>query len=116
MKSILGAAGFTDVSFQSLHEPISFGPDQDDAFDFVSGLTGWMREGLDDEARESALATLRTTIAEHTGDHGVTYQSATWIIQAGSALIFPQPDGLAKFPRGAHCNREPHPTVATLSE
>ena len=84
MKSILGEAGFTDVSFQSLHEPISFGPDQDDAFDFVSGLTGWMREGLDDEARESALATLRTTIAQHVGDHGVTYQSATWIIQAGA--------------------------------
>jgi len=83
VKSILGEAGFTDVSFQSLHEPISFGPDQDDAFDFVSGLTGWMREGLDDDAAESALATLRTTIAQHTGDHGVTYLSATWIIQAG---------------------------------
>lgn len=81
-RSILGKAGFTDVSFQSLHEPISFGPDQDDAFDFVSGLTSWMREGLEDDARDSALATLRATIAQHTGAQGVTYQSATWIIQA----------------------------------
>jgi SAM-dependent methyltransferase len=82
VQRILGEAGFTNVSFQSVHEPISFGPGQDDAFDFVSGLTGWMREGLDDDARESALATLRKTIAEHTGDDGVRYRSATWIIQA----------------------------------
>ena len=59
-----------------------FGPDADDAFDFVSELTGWMRDGLDDEDRDAALAALRTTIADHTGDDGVTYQSATWIIQA----------------------------------
>ena len=82
VRAILGAAGFTDISFESLHEPMSFGPDADDAFDFVSELTGWMRNGLDDEDRDAALAALRTTIAEHTGDDGVTYQSATWIIQA----------------------------------
>ena len=82
VRAILGAAGFTDVSFESLHEPMSFGPDPDDAFDFVSELTGWMRNGLDEADRDAALAALRTTIAEHTGDDGVTYQSATWIIQA----------------------------------
>jgi SAM-dependent methyltransferase len=82
VRAILGAAGFTDISFESLHEPMSFGPAADDAFDFVSELTGWMRNGLDDEDRDAALAALRTTIAEHTGDDGVTYQSATWIIQA----------------------------------
>jgi SAM-dependent methyltransferase len=82
VRAILGAAGFGDVSFQSLHEPMSFGPDTDDAFDFVSELTGWMRGGLDEAGRNAALAALRTTIAEHTGEHGVTYQSATWIIQA----------------------------------
>jgi len=82
VRAILGAAGFVDISFQSLHEPMSFGPDPDDAFDFVSELTGWMRNGLDDQSRDAALAALRATIAEHTGEHGVTYQSATWIIQA----------------------------------
>lgn len=82
VNGILGRAGFTNVSLQSLHEPMSFGPDPDDAFDFVSRLTGWMREGLDDDGRASALAALRRTIAEHAGNHGVTYQSATWIIQA----------------------------------
>jgi SAM-dependent methyltransferase len=82
VRKILEGAGFSDVSFDSLHEPMSFGPDADDAFDFVSGLTEGMREELDDDARDAALSALRKTIAEHAGDHGVTYQSATWIIQA----------------------------------
>lgn len=82
VRAILSIAGFTNISFQGLHEPMSFGPDPDDAFDFVSGLTEWMREGLDDARRDAALASLRTTIAEHTTEHGVCYQSATWIVSA----------------------------------
>jgi len=61
---------------------MNFGPDPYDAFDFVSGLTGWMLEGLDEAGRDAALAALRTTITAHTDNHEVTYQSATWIIQA----------------------------------
>jgi SAM-dependent methyltransferase len=80
--SILGAAGFVDISFDGLREPMSFGPDPEDAFDFVAELTGWMRDGLDETDRDTALAALRTTIEEHTGDDGVAYQSSTWIIQA----------------------------------
>ena len=49
-------------------------------FDIDSAHQG--QEGLDQLGRDTALEALRTTIAEHTGDHGVTYQSATWIIQA----------------------------------
>jgi SAM-dependent methyltransferase len=82
VKAILGAAGFDGITLQSLHEPMSFGPDPDDAFDFVSGLTHWMLEGLDQAGRDAALEALRDTIVEHTGDHGVTYESATWVIQA----------------------------------
>ena len=74
VRTILEAAGFADIAFQSLHEPMSFGPDPDDAFDFVSELTGWMRNGLDQAGQDAALAALRATIAEHTGDHGVTYR------------------------------------------
>ena len=80
--SILDTAGFADISFQSLHEPMSFGPNTADAFDFISGLTGWMLEGLDQASQSEALEALRTTIADHAGEHGVTYQSSTWIIQA----------------------------------
>ncbi|HEY6430224.1 MAG TPA: methyltransferase domain-containing protein [Acidimicrobiales bacterium] len=80
--AILRDAGFTNVSFESLQETIRFGPDPDDTFDFVSGLTGWMRDGLDDDGQEAALAALRRSIVEHADDQGVTYQSSTWIIQA----------------------------------
>jgi SAM-dependent methyltransferase len=80
--AILEGAGFADVTIESLHEPMSFGPDPDDAFDFVSELTGWMRDGLDDADRATALAALRSTIADHAGASGVTYRSATWIVQA----------------------------------
>jgi SAM-dependent methyltransferase len=73
VRAILDAAGFTDVSFQSLYEPIRFGLNPDDAFDFVSGLTGWMRDGLDEKGQQTALAALRATIGRHAGNHGVIY-------------------------------------------
>jgi hypothetical protein len=82
VNAILGAAGFVDVSFEDLHEPMSFGPEPDEAFDFVSELTSWMRKGLDEAEQRAALDALRATIADHTNDHGVSYQSATWIIRA----------------------------------
>jgi SAM-dependent methyltransferase len=83
VRAILGGAGFADIAFQALHEPMSFGSHRDDAFAFVRDLTGWMREGLDDAGRDVALAALEQTIAEHTDDDdGVTYRSATWIITA----------------------------------
>jgi SAM-dependent methyltransferase len=82
VRAILGGAGFADVAFEGLREPMGFGPDTDDAFDFVSGLTGWMLDGLDEAGRRAALAALRATIAEHAGENGVNFPSATWIIQA----------------------------------
>jgi hypothetical protein len=41
-----------------------------------------MLDGLDHADQDAALAALRATIAAHAGGHGVTYRSATWIIQA----------------------------------
>lgn len=82
VRAILGAAGFTDVTFEDLREPMGFGSDPDDAFAFVSSLTGWMLDGLDDAGRDEALAALRASIAEHFGDDGVTYESATWVVSA----------------------------------
>jgi SAM-dependent methyltransferase len=80
--AILGAAGFTDISFKGLHEPMRFGSTADDAFGFVSAQLGWMLDGLDDDGRNRALDALRTSIAGHTEEGGVFYGSATWIIQA----------------------------------
>jgi len=82
VRTILDAAGFTGASFDGLREPMGFGQDPDDVFDFVSGFFGWMRDGLDEADRDRADEALRATIREHAGDHGVAFQSATWIIRA----------------------------------
>jgi SAM-dependent methyltransferase len=82
VSAILDAAGFTDIAFEGLQEPMCFGSTTDDAFDFVSEQLGWMLEDLDDDGRSRALDALRTSIAAHTEDGGVFYKSATWIIQA----------------------------------
>jgi hypothetical protein len=85
VSGILDAAGFTDVSFKGLHEPMRFGSTSDEVFDFVSEQLGWMLEDLDDDRRGRALEALRASIAAHTKDDGVSYASATWLIQAHAA-------------------------------
>jgi SAM-dependent methyltransferase len=82
VRTILGSAGFVDISLDDLSVPMSFGPNRDDAFDFIVGLAGWMLDGLDDADRDTAVASLRATIAEHTGERGVSYRCATWIVRA----------------------------------
>jgi hypothetical protein len=82
VRAILSAAGFASISLQGLREPMTFGRDPDDVYDFVSGFFGWLRDGLDEAGRDRADEALRATIAEHTGDRGVAFQSSTWIIEA----------------------------------
>jgi SAM-dependent methyltransferase len=82
VRSILGAAGFSEVTFDARSEPLGFGRDPDDVFEFVSGFFGWIRDGLDEAGRHRADEALRATIAAHTGGDGVTFASATWIVQA----------------------------------
>jgi SAM-dependent methyltransferase len=82
VRSVLTAAGFTDVQLQGLSAPLYFGPDTEAASRFVLGVTGWMLEGLDERGRTRALDALRATIADHDTGHGVTYDSAAWIITA----------------------------------
>ncbi len=82
VRAILSASGFADVRLDALREPMRFGADPDDVFPFVSELTGWMLDGLDDADRATALEALRATITAHAGADGVVYNAATWIIQA----------------------------------
>jgi len=82
VRAILGDAGFADVTFEELCAPMSFGSDVDGAFEFVSSVYGWMRDGLDDAGRVAADDALRRTIVEHASEHGVAFQSATWIVRA----------------------------------
>ena len=81
---ILAAAGFTEVSFTGVHEPVCYGPDAAVAFDVVSGLrsTRDLLAGMDEEQAEQAVARLRATLVAHQTSEGVFFDARTWIIAA----------------------------------
>ncbi|MCZ4124951.1 class I SAM-dependent methyltransferase [Streptomyces sp. H39-S7] len=83
-RGILTAAGFTDVSFTDVHEPVYYGPDSATAFDAVLRL--WdvkdLLADLDTAAAEQARTRLRTTLDAHTTDSGVYFDSRAWIVTA----------------------------------
>ena len=84
IRSILDRAGFADVDIRPLSEPEWFGRDPDDTVAFVSGLLGWLLDGLDDEARAGALRALHRSAEAHLTDAGVEYASAAWLVTARS--------------------------------
>lgn len=81
VRAVMWAAGYGDVSVESTIAPMWFGEDADDAYGLVSGLMGWMLEGLEADGRARALEDLRATIAAHETPDGVLYESATWTIR-----------------------------------
>jgi SAM-dependent methyltransferase len=82
--SILTAAGFAEISFTDVREPVYYGPDAAVAFDVVRGLrsTRDLLAGLDSGEAERALDRLRATLAAHQGPDGVLFDARTWIITA----------------------------------
>jgi SAM-dependent methyltransferase len=84
VEGILEAAGFADVTFTDVHEPVYYGPD-------VAAALGWVRrfmctrkalERLDPAAAARALERLREMLAAHKSDGGVWFDSRAWIITA----------------------------------
>ena len=76
--ALLGEAGYIDITIEGTAAPMWFGRDVDDAFGLVSGLLGWMLEGLDHDAKAGALDRLRASLTAHASGDGVFYESATW--------------------------------------
>ncbi|MEC3980596.1 class I SAM-dependent methyltransferase [Amycolatopsis sp. H20-H5] len=83
-EGILTAAGFTEVSFTDVREPVYYGPDSAAAFDAVLRLWEFkdLLASLGAAAAEQASARLRATLAAHTTDGGVYFDSRAWIITA----------------------------------
>jgi SAM-dependent methyltransferase len=83
-RSVLTAAGWDDVVFTGVEEPMWFGPSAEDAFGFLSrqGPARFLLRDLDPESRERALASLRASADAHVADEGVVYPSAVWIVTA----------------------------------
>ncbi|HSL12318.1 MAG TPA: methyltransferase domain-containing protein [Actinomycetota bacterium] len=84
VRKILTAAGFTDVTFTDVDEPVFYGRDVDAALEWVSGFACTRRALalVDPTRRQFALERLREMLAEHEGEDGVWFDSRAWIVGA----------------------------------
>jgi ubiquinone/menaquinone biosynthesis C-methylase UbiE len=80
----LEAAGFADVTFTDVHEPVYYGPDVATALEWVGGFarTNEMLTSLDPVSSQRALERLRETLVAHAGGDGVWFDSQAWIVAA----------------------------------
>jgi SAM-dependent methyltransferase len=81
---LLEGAGFADVTFTDVSEPVYYGSDVDAAMDWVHGFacTGEVLKRLDPTAAERALGRLRAALVTHLSDDGVWLNSSAWIVTA----------------------------------
>ena len=88
VRRTLAGAGFDEIRFDEVHEPIFYGDHGAAALEFVRGFQS-TREALAAMApadAERALERLRRTLDEHrTPDDGVAFDSRAWIITARRA-------------------------------
>jgi len=77
-------AGFVDVAFIDVQEPVHYGPDVASALDWVGGFThtSALLERLDPVAAARAVVRLRDSLASHLSGDGVWLNSRAWIITA----------------------------------
>jgi SAM-dependent methyltransferase len=87
VRGILGPAGYTDVGFEPIDEPIEVGTDVDDAFAFtqVMGIVEGLSHDLDAEAKAEAMDNIRKLLAEHETSDGVLLGTSAWLITARKA-------------------------------
>jgi ubiquinone/menaquinone biosynthesis C-methylase UbiE len=82
---LLETAGFRDIVFSDVREPVFYGRDIDAATDWVRGFqsTRDALASLTATAADRALERLRATIAAHdSGEDGVMFDSRAWLITA----------------------------------
>ncbi|WP_216216676.1 class I SAM-dependent methyltransferase [Amycolatopsis aidingensis] len=81
---LLEAAGFAEVTFTDVHEPVYYGADIAAALAWIHGFTCTSEtlKRLDHAAAERAVTRLRTTLAAHTREDGVWFDSRAWIVTA----------------------------------
>ena len=72
-RGLLERAGFSDVSFEDVSEPVFYGDDVDAAFAWAN----WFAPLREDELRE--------LLAAHRTRDGVLFGSRAWIVRATSA-------------------------------
>jgi ubiquinone/menaquinone biosynthesis C-methylase UbiE len=73
-RQLLVTAGFSDVTFDEVHEPVFYGPDTESALEFVSQFQ-FVRPGR-------GSPRLRALIDAHLTQQGVWFDSRAWIVAA----------------------------------
>jgi len=84
-EDILGRAGFRDVRFDDVWEPMFFGNDVPEALAWVRGFRDVAEtlDGLDPGARERAVERLTETLGAHwSAERGVLFDSRAWLVRA----------------------------------
>lgn len=84
VERILNVAGFADVTFIDLCEPVYYGNDVDAAMEWVKGFR-YVRDllqPLDDDASMRVSEKLRETMTRHLTDNGVWFAAREWIVMA----------------------------------
>jgi SAM-dependent methyltransferase len=81
---ILAAAGFAEVDFTDVHEPVFYGPDTATAYDAVLRLRHAkdLLADLDPTMTGRALERLRATVAAHDTGSGVFFGARAWLVAA----------------------------------
>lgn len=85
--SILTSAGFGDIAFQPMDEPMVAGVDAADAFEHASkiGLVKGLTDDLTPEQKAEGLGNLHALMLERVTPAGVLLPTAAWIISARKA-------------------------------
>jgi SAM-dependent methyltransferase len=83
-RGILTAAGFTDVAFTDVREPVYYGPDITAAYDATLRLkhVEELLVELGPDRDEQARKRLRVLLAAHETGDGVLFDSRAWIVTA----------------------------------
>lgn len=83
-RSILAAAGWSEIQFQAVRMPYLAGRDAAGALTFLSqqSVVRSLLTELDEPGRNQAIADLRDSICRHETDQGVAYGSAAWLMTA----------------------------------
>ena len=81
---IIAAAGFEDIRFEKVEEPVFLGADADDAFSFLStsGMTRGLTQDLDDAGRAAALDALHACLRAQETSDGVLFRGSAWLVRA----------------------------------
>lgn len=84
VRRILGDAGYTEIAFESVEEPLTVGADADDAYAFMRtmGIVEGLLHDVDGAGRARGLTQLRASVDAHAGADGVQYGTSAWLVTA----------------------------------